>query len=88
MSNTLSADRVASAAEVFARRDELRRLAARHGFTQARIADDGTLIVHVDEPGYRPIIRFSIDAATLLGAHVQTITDDVPAAVGAASQAL
>lgn len=60
----------------------LRALAVRHGLSGLRLADDGTLFVHIDsEPGYRPVLDF-VDAATrVLGAEPNVITDQTAAAV-------
>lgn len=37
-------------------------------------------MVHTDEPGYRNLVRFAGEASRLVGAYVQVITDDIPAA--------
>jgi hypothetical protein len=78
----MTADRRATLDEVSAKRSELRSLASRYGFTQARIAAGGMIVVHSDAPGYRAVARFAGDASRLVGAYVQVITDDVPACLG------
>jgi hypothetical protein len=44
------------------------------------VRDDGTLVVHTDEPGYRAVLEFAAQAAAEVGTYVHVITDDVPAA--------
>ncbi len=59
------------------------QLAERHGLAELRLTDEGMLVVHVvDDPTYRPVIRFVRDATHLLGAEPQVVTDDAPAAKG------
>lgn len=82
MSELMTADRRATASEVAAKRAELRALASGHGFDAVRIATDGTIVVHSEDPGYRAIARFAGEASRLIGAYVQVITDDVTAALG------
>ena len=58
MSDLLTAvNRLATPSEVVDKRVELRSLAERQGFGAAALAEDGTLIVHNDEPGYRRIAK-------------------------------
>jgi len=80
MSELMTADRRATAGEVAAKRVELRALASRHRFGAAGVAADGMIIVRTDDPGYRDLARFAGEASRLVGAYVQVITDDVPAA--------
>lgn len=80
MSELMTADRRATADEVAAKRVELRTLASRHRFTAVEIAADGMIIVRTEAPGYRDLARFAGEASRLVGAYVQVVTDDVPAA--------
>lgn len=80
MSYTTATDRVATRDEVVSRRDALRRLAQEHGLVNPRVSTTGTLVVHSDDPGYRTVRRFATAASDLVGAWVNVVTDDVPAA--------
>jgi hypothetical protein len=80
MAELMTADRRATIDEVTAKRSELRSLALRHGFGEARVAADGMIIVQSDAPGYRPVARFAGEASRVVGAYVQVVTDEVPAA--------
>jgi hypothetical protein len=80
MSELMTADRRATADEVASKRGELQALAATHGVGPARLATDGVIIVHSDDAGYRKLARFAGEASRLVGAYVQVITDDLPAA--------
>jgi hypothetical protein len=80
VSNLLTADRLATMAEVLAKRVELRSLVERYGFEVAVLTEDGTLILPNAGPSYRRIARLAGEASRLVGAYVQVITDDVPAA--------
>lgn len=80
MSDLPTVDRLATASEVVARRVELKALAEQQGFTSIALAEDGTLIVHNEEPSYRRIAKLAGTASRLVGTYVQVITDDVPAA--------
>lgn len=80
MSRTVTPDRVATRAEVLGQRRRLAELAAEYGLAHPRVDGRGTVIVHSDEPGYRLVARYATDAARLVGAWVNVITDDVPAA--------
>lgn len=80
MSELMIADRRATADEVAARRVELRMLASRHRFNAIDVAADGMIVVRTDDPGYRDLARFAGEASRLVGAYVQVVTDDVPAA--------
>ena len=73
-------DRRADADEVIAHRDELRQAAAAASLTGTRLRDDGTIIIHSDEPDYGQLVRFATSAARIVGTCVHVITDDVPAA--------
>lgn len=74
------ADRKATKAEVSAHAREIRAAASRLALTRARVRDDGTVVVHSDEPGYRATLRLSETASDLVGTYVHVITDDVPGA--------
>jgi hypothetical protein len=73
-------DRRASWAEVAARRGELRAKAASCGLGEPRLRDDGALIVHPPDAGYRSVGQFATVAAGVVGTYVHVLTDDVPAA--------
>lgn len=80
MSGAVLSDRRATWSEVAARRTELRQLALASGLTDARLRDDGAVIVHPPDPGYRLTGRFATEAAKAVGTYVHVLTDDVPAA--------
>lgn len=80
MSSTIVSDRRASWPEVAAHRVELRELARTVGLTTPRLANDGTIIVHAPDRGYRLLAQFAAGAARVVGTYVHVITDDVPAA--------
>ena len=80
MSDLLTADRLATRAEVVAKRAELRELAELQGYDAVALAEDGTLIVHDEQTSYRRIAKLAGAASRLVGAYVQVIADDVPAA--------
>lgn len=59
----------------------LRKLAAREGLSNLRLAPDGTVFVHVDrDPGYGPVLRFVEAATELLGAEPNVVTDETESA--------
>ena len=74
------ADRKATAAEVRVHAAAIRELAHRTGLGQPQLRDDGTLVVHSDEAGYRAVNRLSGEASRIVGTYVHVITDDAPAA--------
>lgn len=80
MSNLATGDRSATRDEVVAARKTLRQLAHRHGLSQPRVDAVGTVIVHSDAPGYSAVMRYADAAAKTVGAWVNVITDDAPAA--------
>lgn len=80
MSELATGDRSATKAEVMAERQVLRRLASQHQLGQPRVDRRGTVIVHSDQSGYRSVRRFATAAAKQVGAWVNVITDDAPAA--------
>lgn len=82
MAHTLfDVDPRATAAQVGRARLGLLELARRHGLAELRVTSGGALVVHVvDDPGYRPVIRFVVEATSLLGAEPDVIVDDAPAA--------
>ncbi|MDP9021427.1 MAG: hypothetical protein M3N57_01740 [Actinomycetota bacterium] len=83
MTRTTTTDRKASAEEVRKHAKALRALAAELGVDPVRVRDDGTVVVHADEPGYRQALEASARASALVGTYVHVITDDVPGAVDA-----
>jgi hypothetical protein len=76
-------ERRARADEIVPHAAELRAAAEAAGLSELAMRDDGTVVVHYDEPGYRAVNRFSATASIIVGAYVHVITDDVPAAAGA-----
>jgi len=78
--NLAPGDRSATRSEVLAARKALRQLARRHGLSEPRVDAVGTVIVHSDDPGYAPVMRFADAAAKTVGAWVSVITDDAGAA--------
>lgn len=80
MMNVATTDRKASTDEVCAHAAALRQLAELRGLGEPRVRDDGTLVVHTDEPGYRAVLEFAAQAAAEVGTYVHVITGDAPAA--------
>lgn len=80
MSDVTSTDRRASAAEVQAHVEAVRRLAAEAGVTRPRLREDGTVVVHSPDPGFRQIVELSGRLSEDVGCYVRVIADDVPAA--------
>lgn len=80
MANAVVADRRATRDEVLAHADAIRRIAAALALGAPGIRQDGTVVVHSDEPGYHSVNRVSIETSRLVGAYVHVITDDVPGA--------
>jgi predicted RecB family endonuclease len=85
VSETTAADRKAPAAEVRAHADQLRQLAEQVGVSNVRLLDEGTVVVHSDELGYREVVDLSRRISEVVGCYVHVITDDVPAAADARS---
>jgi predicted NBD/HSP70 family sugar kinase len=83
VSKAITTDRKASAAEVRAHAESLRRIAQEVGVTDPRLRDDGTVVVHSEHPGYRDAVALSQRLSDLVGCYVHVITDDVPGAVDA-----
>ena len=48
------------------------------GLAVPRLRDDGTVVVHSDEPGYRAVTPPLVGLSELVGVYVHVITDDVP----------
>lgn len=80
MTNIATTDRKATAQQVRAHAATLRQLAEQSGLGVPRLRDDGTLVVHSSEPGYRSVLAFAALAAAHVGTYVHVITDDAPAA--------
>lgn len=78
--NVATTDRKATADEVRAHAAALLQLATHSGLGEPRVRDDGTLVVHTSEPGYRAVLDFAAQAAAQVGTYVHVITDDAPAA--------
>ncbi len=61
--------------------EQLRAVAGRLELSRLRVADDGTLVLHVDgDLGYRPVITFVNEATHLLGAIPRVVVDTAPGA--------
>lgn len=88
MSTTIVSDRRASWQEVNAQRTQLRAQADACGLSEARLRNDGALIVHAPDTGYRLVGRFATAAASVVGTYVHVLTDDVPAAAAGQTQPL
>lgn len=76
----VAVDRRATREEVLAHRERLRDLAGAAGLVDPRVGPNGVVIAHPPDDGYRATLRFARDATAVVGAWVQTITDDAPAA--------
>jgi hypothetical protein len=83
MARATTTDRKASADEVRKHAHALRAVAAELGVAPVAVRDDGTVVVHVDDPGYRQALDMSARATELVGVYVHVITDDVPGAADA-----
>jgi hypothetical protein len=83
MSDALAADRKATREEIVAHADAVRQSATQLGVGRLGLRDDGTLVIHSDDPGYGSANRLSIAASQVVGAYVHVITDDVPGAAAA-----
>ena len=80
MSDAVAADRKATRDEVLSHAAAIRALAADLDLTAPRLRDDGALVIHTTEPGYRTANRLSAAASQVVGTYVHVITDDVPGA--------
>lgn len=69
----------ATAAQIKGAREAVLAAASKHGIDDIRVAEDGTVVVHANDPTYRPVLRFIADASSAVGAEVHVITDDAPA---------
>ncbi len=70
-----------TAAQVRRARVAVLKAARRHGLSAVQLADDGTVVVHVEQdPTYRSVLRFVAEAFAAVGAEVHVITDDTQAA--------
>lgn len=87
MASTTISDRTATRQEVLGARKRLGELAAVERLSAVRVDIAGTVIVHSEAAGYGPVRRFATSASNEVGAWVNVITDDVPAAE-VASEAL
>ncbi len=76
----VAVDRRATREEVLGHRDRLRDLAGAAGLSDPRVGPNGVVIAHPPDNGYRATLRFARDATAVVGAWVQTIADDAPAA--------
>jgi hypothetical protein len=76
-------DGKASAGEVLAHARELRALAEALGLGPPAVRDDGAVVIHPSDDGYRSANRFASGASRIVGEYVHVITDDVPGAASA-----
>lgn len=83
MSTAVASDRKATGSEVRAHAAAIRRQAAELGLAAPRVRDDGTVVIHSPDPGYRTANRLSAAASGVVGTYVHVITDDVPGAATA-----
>ena len=80
----IALDRQADREEVLLHRARLRELASSAGLEDVRVDASGVVIARPPDGGYRATLRFARDATAVVGAWVQTITDDAsPADVAA-----
>lgn len=84
MAEAVVADRKATLFEVRGHADVIRQEAGALGLGSPRAREDGTVVVHSTEPGYRAANLLSVTASRIVGAYVHVITDDVPGAASAA----
>lgn len=80
MSDAVTADRKATKDEVRVHAADIRRLADELGLALPQVRDDGTLVIHPTDRGYRSANRLSAAASGVVGAYVHVITDDAPGA--------
>jgi hypothetical protein len=80
MSDAVTTDPIASRGQVLAQRARLATLARRSGLSDAAVDAAGVVVVHSNAPGYAAVRRFASAASVVVGAWVNVITDDVPAA--------
>lgn len=85
MPSTTTSDLCATRDQVLAHRAQLRQMASEEGLSRLRVDVAGTVIAHTNAPGYGPLRRFATAASGLVGAWVNVVTDDVPAAEVSAS---
>lgn len=83
MRDAAIADRKASASEVRAHASALRALAEDLGLGVPAVRDDGAVVIHPIDAGYRSANRFASAASRIVGEYVHVITDDVPGAASA-----
>jgi len=82
MANTTTDER-ASADQVRRYAEQIRAAARDTGVTDVRLLDNGTLVIHSDDKGYRDVIELGLRVDDIVGTYVHIITDDAPAAEGA-----
>lgn len=70
----------ATSEAVAAHAGAIRSSAIRLGLSDPGLRQDGTVVVHSDEVGYRAVTRLSAAVSYLVGAYVHVITDDLPGA--------
>jgi hypothetical protein len=80
MADAVVADRKATGPEVRAHAIAVQRLADELALGHLRLRDDGTIVIHSSDPGYRAANLLSAAASREVGAYVHVITDDVPGA--------
>lgn len=72
---------IATADQIRKARRKLTEMAGRLDLSDLRVADDGTVLVHVERDlGYRPVIAFVNEATRLLGAVPRVVVDSAPGA--------
>jgi len=80
MADSVVADRKPTRSEVLAHAAAIRRLATELNLGHLRLRDDGAVVIHSSDPGYRTANLLSAAASREVGAYVHVITDDVPGA--------
>lgn len=80
MSRAIVSDRKATAVEVRTHTAAIRSIVDELGLVQPHLRDDGALVIHSSEPGYKTANRLSAALSEVVGAYVHVITDDVPGA--------
>ncbi|MDP8929036.1 MAG: hypothetical protein M3O70_10810, partial [Actinomycetota bacterium] len=53
------------------------------GVSDVRLRDNGSVVVHSHDTGYRQVIELSKRLSPVVGCYVHVITDDVPGAADA-----
>lgn len=72
---------LATADQIQKTRQQLKEMAVRLELSDLSVANDGTVVLHVDRDlGYRPVIKFVTEATQLMGAVPRVVVDSAPGA--------